>query len=53
MDGSYPVGTIVAMIREYLDQAGLLDKEEFEAIDGDVTDLARRIVSEVESSYGM
>ncbi|MFC9608727.1 hypothetical protein ACFTTN_35520 [Streptomyces niveus] len=32
---------------------GLLDTEEFGAIEGDVAELARSIVSEVESAYGM
>jgi hypothetical protein len=36
-----------------LHQAGLLDTEEFDAVKDDVTDLARDIVSEVESSFGM
>ncbi|WLQ38382.1 hypothetical protein P8A18_33175 (plasmid) [Streptomyces castrisilvae] len=40
-------------IREYLDQAGLLEAEEFPAIKDDVTELAREIIGDVESSFGM
>lgn len=40
-------------IRDYLHQAGLLDTEEFDAVKDDVTELAREIVSEVDSSFGM
>ncbi|GAB1339845.1 hypothetical protein ACE1SV_64350 [Streptomyces sp. E-15] len=52
-DAQYPLATIVDRIREYLDQAGLLDSEEFPAIKDDVTKLAREIVGDVESSLGM
>ncbi|MER8098493.1 hypothetical protein [Streptomyces goshikiensis] len=40
-------------IRDHLDQAGLLDTEKFPAIKDDVTELAREIIGDVESSYGM
>ncbi|MGW2416879.1 hypothetical protein ACWCV5_32595 [Streptomyces tubercidicus] len=53
-EDEYPLNVIVDKIRDYLDQSGLLDDvEEFEAIRDDVTDLARSIVSEVETSFGM
>ncbi|MFD4341735.1 hypothetical protein ACFWPP_31695 [Streptomyces anulatus] len=52
-DDTYPLATVVDRIREYLDQAGLLDTEEFPAIEGDVTELARTIIGDVESSFGM
>ncbi|WP_333736768.1 hypothetical protein [Streptomyces sp. IBSBF 2806] len=39
--------------REYLGQAGLLDTEEFPATKDDVTELAREIIGDVESSFGM
>ncbi|MFE5669100.1 hypothetical protein ACFQ7W_34915 [Streptomyces niveus] len=52
-DDQYPLTTIVDRIREYLHQAGLLDTEEFTAIEGDVTELAREIIGDVESSLGM
>ncbi|MGA5565262.1 hypothetical protein ACPCUV_29400 [Streptomyces platensis] len=46
-----PLNGIV--IRDYLDQAGLLDTEEFPALKGDVTELARSIISQVETSFGI
>ncbi|EDY52641.1 hypothetical protein SSCG_05684 [Streptomyces clavuligerus] len=52
-DDRYPLATIVDRIREYLDQAGLLDAEEFPVIEDDVTELAREIIGDVESSFGM
>ncbi|WP_327330508.1 MULTISPECIES: hypothetical protein [Streptomyces] len=52
-NAAYPLTTIVDRIREYLDQAGLLDTEEFPAIKDDVTELAREIIGDVESSLGM
>ncbi|MFE2945327.1 hypothetical protein ACFXKG_40850 [Streptomyces sp. NPDC059255] len=52
-ENEYPLNVIVDKIRDYLDQSGLLDAEEFGAIEDDVTELARGIVSEVESSFGM
>ncbi|MFL4910681.1 hypothetical protein ACJ6WF_48230 [Streptomyces sp. MMS24-I2-30] len=52
-DYQYPLATIVDRIRDYLDQAGLLDSEEFPAIKDDVTELAREIISDIESSHGM
>jgi hypothetical protein len=52
-DDQYPLATIVDRIRGYLDQAGLLDIEEFPAIKGDVTELAREIIADVQSSLGM
>ncbi|MEU3602291.1 hypothetical protein ABZ714_26765 [Streptomyces sp. NPDC006798] len=52
-DDRYPLATIVDRIREYLDQAGLLDPEELPAFEADVTELTRKIIGDVESSYGM
>ncbi|MFJ7209440.1 hypothetical protein ACIQWR_38665 [Streptomyces sp. NPDC098789] len=52
-DDAYPLTTVVDRIREYLHQAGLLDTEEFPAIQDDVTELAREIIGAVESSFGM
>ncbi|MFF9654112.1 hypothetical protein [Streptomyces sp. NPDC014622] len=52
-DDQYPLTTIVDRIREYLDQAGLLDTEEFPAIEDDVAELARAIIGDIESSLGM
>ncbi|MFJ2591008.1 hypothetical protein [Streptomyces sp. NPDC087538] len=52
-DDAYPLATIVDRIREYLDQAGLLDTKEFPTIEDDVTELAREITGDVESSLGM
>ncbi|MGW2956722.1 hypothetical protein [Streptomyces eurythermus] len=47
------LNTIVDRIRDYLDQSGLLDSEEFGDIKEDVTELARDIIGDVESSFGM
>ncbi|MHA6756987.1 hypothetical protein [Streptacidiphilus sp. PAMC 29251] len=44
---------VTDMIQVYLEQAGLIEKGEFEGIREDVEDLATTIVSHVESSYGM
>lgn len=52
-ENEYPLNVIVEKIRDYLDQSGLLDAEEFVVIKDDVTELARGIVSEVEASFGM
>ncbi|MEU1326815.1 hypothetical protein [Streptomyces microflavus] len=52
-DDPYPLSTIVDRARGYLHQAGLFDSEEFPAIEDDVTELAREIIGDVESSLGM
>jgi hypothetical protein len=52
-DESYPLDVIVGKIRDYLEGSGLIEDGEFEIIKDDLTELARGIVSEVESSYGM
>lgn len=52
-EDEYPLNVVVDKIRDYLHQAGLLDTEEFDAVKDDVTDLAREIISEVETSFGM
>ncbi|MFJ1751266.1 hypothetical protein ACIOJD_34315 [Streptomyces sp. NPDC088116] len=49
----YPLSSIVDRIRDYLDQSGLLESEEFEAIKDDVAELARDIIGDVEASLGM
>ncbi|MEV6858834.1 hypothetical protein AB0M89_34240 [Streptomyces microflavus] len=52
-DDPYPLSTVVDRARGYLHQAGLFDSEEFPAIEDDVTELAREIIGDVESSLGM
>ncbi|MEU5161159.1 hypothetical protein AB0G74_16335 [Streptomyces sp. NPDC020875] len=52
-ESEYPLNVIVDKIRYFLDQAGLLDAAEFEEFEDDVTELARGIISEVETSFGM
>ncbi|MBK3583551.1 hypothetical protein JHN49_07375 [Streptomyces sp. MBT57] len=52
-DDPYPLSTVVDRIRGYLHQAGLFDTEKFPAIEDDVTELAREIIGDVESSLGM
>ena len=54
MDDDFLHGGVVDKIREYLESAGLIDPNgEFEIIKDDVAELAREIVSHVESQYGM
>lgn len=52
-DDPCPLTTVVDRIREYLHQAGLLDTEDFPAIEDDVTELASEIIGDVESSLGI
>lgn len=52
-DDPYPLTTVVDGIRICLHQAGLLDTKEFPAIEDDVTELARELIGDVESSLGV
>ncbi|SCK62716.1 MULTISPECIES: hypothetical protein [unclassified Streptomyces] len=52
-DDAYPLTTIVDRIREYLDQSEFLDPEDFGLYQASVTELAREIIGDVESSPGM
>ncbi|GAA4680403.1 hypothetical protein [Streptomyces youssoufiensis] len=52
-DGAYPLTTIVDRIRECLDQSAFLDPEDFDLYQDGVTELAREIIGDVESSLGM
>ncbi|MCL6293291.1 hypothetical protein [Streptomyces sp. 43Y-GA-1] len=52
-DDAYPLTTNVDRIREYLDQSGFLDPEDFGLYQDGVTELAREIIGDVESSLGM
>lgn len=52
-EGEYPLTVVVDKIRDDHHRAGLLDTEEFDAVKDDVTDLAREIINEVDTSCGM